>query len=81
MKKIFCFLAFILTLSVFCFAADDNPLLRVGLYYEEDAMPSANLQVTNGKGYRLGFHDSTLNFIKLYYTDAAKITMCNDQNL
>ena len=81
MKKIFCFFAFILMFATVCFAAEENPTLRVGLYYAEDAMPSANLQVTNGKGYRLGFHDSKLTFIQLYYTDAAKITMTNDMNI
>ncbi len=81
MKKIFCFLAFVLIFTTLCFAAEDNPVLRVGLYYDEDAMPTANLQVTNGEGYRLGFYDSTLTFIEKYYTNAKKITMTNDQNL
>ena len=81
MKKILSFLAFIFILTTICLATDVNPVLRVGLYYEEDAMPTANLQVTNGEGYRLGFYDSTLTFIQCFYTSAGKITMTNDQNL
>lgn len=81
MKKIFCFLAFVLLFTTICFASDENPVLRIGLYYDEDAMPSANLQVTNGEGYRFGFYDSTLTFIQKYSTTAPKITMTNDQNL
>ncbi len=82
MKKILAFLAFF---ALFCTiqaaAAEDNPVLRVGLYYDTDAMATANLQVTNGSGYRLGFFDSKRTFISLYSVSAQKITMARDQNL
>lgn len=81
MKKIVTFLMFIILFCTVAVASEENPILRVGLYYAEDAMPSANLQVTNGVGYRFGFHDSDLAFIKLYSTNVEKITMTNDQNM
>ena len=76
MKKMICFLAFFV---IFCtmsavFAVDANPILRVGLYYDEDAMATANLQVINGTGYRFGFFDSNKNFISLYGVSVPKIT-------
>lgn len=82
MKKYLCFFAFfiILCISMVSYAVDDNPIIRVGLYYDTDALPSANLQVTNGRGYRFGFYDSQKNFIPLWSTDAAKITMTKDRN-
>ncbi len=81
MKKILAFIFFIVIFCTVSFASEENPILRVGLYYAEDAMPSANLQVTNGVGYRLGFHDSERTFIKLFSTNVGKITMTNDQNM
>lgn len=63
-------------------APEANPTVRVGLYYNNNAMPSANLQNIEGHGYRFGFFDSTHTFIKQHSTTATnRISMLKDKNL
>lgn len=87
MRKIVKFM--ILTVLVACVffmqaaaAAEANPTVRVGLYYNTTALVTANLQNKVGYGYRLGFFDSQGNFINIWSVDSTnKITMGKDQNL
>ncbi|MEG2378506.1 MAG: hypothetical protein RSC43_09170, partial [Clostridia bacterium] len=83
MKKFICFLSFCVLLgTISAFAAiDKNPIMRVGLYYEEDAVAVAKLQNIKGSGYRLGFFDSKRNFISLLSTGLTKIAVAKDANL
>ena len=58
--------------------------MRVGLYYNNSALPTANLQnVTGfGYGYRFGFFDSNHTFIQQFSTDATnRISMLKDKNI
>ena len=83
MKKIIIFLAAIIICATAIFAAPEaNPTVRVGLYYNNNAMPSANLQNIEGAGYRFGFFDSTHTFIPQYSTSSTnRISMLKDKNL
>ncbi len=59
-------------------------MIRVGLYYGSNTLPSANLQnVTGcGSGYQFGILDDDRNFIPLNVTTAeTKITMLRDRNM
>lgn len=58
-----------------------NPTVRVGLYYGNNALVSANLQNIVGSGYRFGFYDDNKNFSELFYLNAQRITMASDLNL
>ncbi len=63
-------------------APDANPTVRVGLYYNKNALPSANLQNIDGLGYRFGFFDSTHNFISQFsISDKNRISMLKDMNM
>ncbi len=63
-------------------APDANPTVRVGLYYNSNALPSANLQNIDGLGYRLGFFDSTHNFISQFSISGTnRISMLKDTNM
>ena len=55
--------------------------VRVGLYYGNNGLPSANLQNYTGSGYRFGYYDSSNKFITLGSTSEKRITMCKDANL
>ena len=83
MKKLLITLAAIILFPLsFAAAYDANPTVRVGLYYGNSAMPSANLQNIDGMGYRFGFFDTTHTFIKQYSTNATnRISMLKDKNL
>ncbi len=83
MKKFLITLAAVILFSLsFAVAYDANPTVRVGLYYGNNAMPSANLQNIDGLGYRFGFFDTTHTFIKQYSTSATnRISMLKDKNL
>ncbi len=70
-------------LSVFAIAAPEaNPTVRVGLYYGNNAMISANLQNIEGEGYSFGYFDSAHNFVG-QYTDSStnRISMLKDSNI
>ena len=85
MKKILVFFVVFTTCFVFAKAAPEaNPTVRVGLYYNNSALPTANLQnVTGfGYGYRFGFFDSNHTFIQQFSTDATnRISMLKDKNI
>lgn len=62
-------------------AATVNQILRVGLYYGSNALPTANLANEKGSGFRFGFYDSNRSFIPVGYTSIEKITVCKDTNI
>lgn len=83
MKKLLIsvFLFILCTLNVYA-VPEANPTVRVGLYYGNSALFSANLQNIEGNGYRFGFFDSLHTFISQYDTNASnRISMLKDKNL
>ena len=74
---------FALFVSVFAgsaFAADQ--MLKVGLYYGNNALFSANLQNYRGFGYDLGwFDEETRQFFPVAYLEQEKISMSADGNI
>ena len=65
------------TLTVYAHAAEDT--LKVGLYYGNNALFSANLQNEQGSGYHLGwFDESTRAFTSLGRLSNEKISMTAD---
>ena len=69
----FCMLTAV-TMTVYARAAEDT--LKVGLYYGDDALFSANLQNFQGSGYRLGwFDENTREFVQIGALTQEKISM------
>lgn len=66
-------------LCLFAQAAETD-VIRVGLYFGNNALPTANLANESGKGYRFGFYDSDGAFAAVGFTDCEKITICKDMN-
>jgi len=60
---------------------NDHDIIRVGLYYANDALPTANLQNYIGSGFEFGYFDSEYRFVSLAHTDITAITMAKDSNL
>lgn len=63
------------------YAASVNQILRVGLYYGANGLPTANLANEIGSGYQFGSFDSQRSFSAVGYTAQEKITICKDANL
>jgi stage II sporulation protein D len=55
--------------------------VRIGLYWDSTALPSANLENYIGSGYKFGYFDSNRNFVELGSTDIKTITMLKDWNM
>ena len=83
LKKFFILISVLFALSVIAFAVPEaNPTVRVGLYYGNNAMISANLQNIDGIGYRFGFFDSAHNFVTQYTENRTnRISMLKDANI
>ena len=64
-------------------AVDDVPgeLVRVGLYYGSEALPGANLENSEGSGYRFGYFDDADTFYQLGYTGESKLSVVKTQNV
>lgn len=62
-------------------ADNDHDVIRVGLYYANDALPTANLQNYIGSGFQFGYFNSEYKFVSLASTDETAITMAKDKNL
>lgn len=58
-----------------------DPIIKVGLYYGNDALPSANLANEIGSGYLFGFFDSQRSFWQTGWTAQEKITINKDKNM
>ena len=83
LKKFLILISVLFALVVVAHAAPEaNPTVRVGLYYGNNAMISANLQNIDGVGYRFGFFDSAHNFIAQYSDNRTnRISMLKDANI
>ena len=55
--------------------------IRVGIYYGNNALPTASLANQVGSGYTFGYFDAQYNIIPVGTTEAEKITVCKDKNL
>ena len=58
-----------------------DPIIKVGLYYGNDALPSANLANEIGSGYLFGYFDNQRNFYQTGWTFEEKITINKDKNM
>lgn len=56
-------------------------VIRIGLYYGDEALPAANLENSTGEGYYMGYTDDEGRFHSLAYTDKTQITMLKTQNM
>ncbi|MCL2126183.1 MAG: SpoIID/LytB domain-containing protein [Oscillospiraceae bacterium] len=68
------------------FAAYSPPVstLRIGLYFDSAALPSANLQNVSGlgSGFEFGYYDANRQFVPIdAWTDESAITMMMDKNM
>ncbi|WP_295625522.1 SpoIID/LytB domain-containing protein [uncultured Intestinimonas sp.] len=77
------FLAVVTGLSGVASAVDASAdaVLRVGLYYDSNALPGANLENSVGSGYRLGYYEEDLSFHELGRTSETQISMVKTQNV
>lgn len=86
MKKFLLKLFFLLSILTILYtglaeAASDNKMVRVGLFYGDSALPTANLENSVGSGYRFGYYDNAGTFIKLGTTSESQISMLRTQNI
>lgn len=61
-----------------------DPMIKVGLYYDSNALAAANLQnVSNtGTGYAFGYFDGERNFVETWWVeDETQITVLKNENL
>lgn len=70
-----------LTLMISAAAVDVNPVIRVGLYYGSNALPSANLENSVDSGYNFGYFTGNYDYVVLGYTDQTQISMLKTQNI
>ncbi len=61
--------------------AASTEVIRVGLYYGTNALPTANLANEVGSGYRFGSYAEDGTFTAVGSTSHEKITICKDSNL
>lgn len=86
MKKLFrlllllVILAFVIS-SGSALAATSDEMVRVGLFYGDGALSTANLENSSGSGYRFGYYDSTDRFVTLGSTQETQISMLKTQNI
>jgi len=62
-------------------AADSEKIMKIGLYYGTNALPSANLANEVGSGYDLGYYDSDRNFVKIHSISDEKITVMKNKTI
>lgn len=84
-KKFVQFVAFMLAICLVPIlpvqAAEENPVIRVGLCYGSSAMEGANLLNAAGEGYRFGYFDRTNEFVELASTDETAISVVKTANV
>ncbi len=56
-------------------------MIRIGLYWDENALEGANLLNYAGSGYEFGYFDDDLHFVPLYSTEERAISMLKDWSL
>lgn len=70
------FLLLVCCLAMTVCASAEGDILKVGLYYGNNALSSANLQNEIGSGYLVGWYDEvTRDFVNVGYLTDIKITM------
>lgn len=74
-------LAFCLIPLIPASAVEDNPIIRVGLYYGSSALDGANLANSVGSGFRFGYYDSFDQFVELAYTEQTAISVVKTTNV
>ena len=62
-------------------AVEVDPIIKVGLFYGSSALPGANLLNDVGSGYRLGYFDSSRDFVELAATSETAISVVKTQNV
>ena len=81
MKRLFTLAFCLCACVILAFAATDpNPTMKIGLFFDSSALPSANLQNAVGAGYRLGQFDENRVFTPLFTINDQKISMLKDVN-
>ncbi len=70
-----------LALLPFRSKAAEKAVVRVGLYFGNNALPAANLANEVGSGYEFGVFSPDGAFTALGGTEREKITVCKDSNL
>lgn len=93
-RRIFCksvqivmVLVMLLAFAAPAFAAEPlqeaQTVLRVGLYYKDNAMATANLENYSGagSGYRFGYYGADMQFVPLGYTAQTQISMLKTHNI
>ncbi len=58
-----------------------DTMIRVGLYYGDNELSSANLLNYIGSGYDFGYYDESFNFHKVGETPEKAVTMMKDLNM
>ncbi len=56
-------------------------MVRIGLFYGDGALSSANLENSDGSGYRFGYYDRDGQFVKLGSTTQTQISMLKTENM
>lgn len=62
-------------------AVEINPIIQVGLYYGENALPAANLENSADSGYFFGYFTENKDFVALGDTEETKISMLKTQTI
>ncbi|MDP4110410.1 MAG: SpoIID/LytB domain-containing protein [Bacillota bacterium] len=62
-------------------ALDEDRIMKIGLYYGVNALPSANLANEVGSGYSVGYFDSDRNFNKIHTISEEKISVMKDKTV
>jgi len=62
-----------------CVTAADSDYIRVGIFYGNNALPTANLQNRDGSGYRVGYYSGD-RFVSVGQLSEERITVCKDMN-
>lgn len=68
-------------LCLLCIAAAAKDVIRVGIFYGDNALPTANLANEVGSGYTFGYFDADYDVIPVGNTGHERITICKDKNL
>lgn len=63
------------------FATVNIDTMRVGLYYDDTRLTSANLANINGSGYRFGYYTNKTTFVPLGQTAETSVTMVIGNNV
>ncbi len=62
-------------------AVEANPMMKIGLFYGDNALATANLQNLVGSGYQFGYFTTGRQFIQTGATAQTAITVVKDRNV